>query len=85
MLGDTPALASTISRTVWYRNTFFLLLFPLRVEMFNVCMDVVVPEVNARVLGKGLELLSMNGGRIKKKQLLFADGTALVADSGEVV
>ena len=36
-----------------------------------------------RVLGKGLELLSANGGRFEKKQLLFADDTALVGDSEE--
>ena len=38
---------------------------------------------NVRVLGKGLELLSVNGGRFEKNQLLFADDTALVADSEE--
>ena len=38
-------------------------------------------EVNARVLGKGLELLSVNDGRFEINQLLFADDTALVADS----
>ena len=38
-------------------------------------------EVNARVLGKGLELLNVNGGRFEINQLLFADDTALVADS----
>ena len=41
----------------------------------------VVREVNVRVLGKGLELLSANGGRFEINQLLFADDTALVADS----
>ena len=34
-----------------------------------------------KVLGKGLELLSANGGRFEINQLLFADDTALVADS----
>ena len=34
------------------------------------------------MLGKGLELLSANGGRFEINQLLFADGTAL-ADSEE--
>ena len=38
-------------------------------------------EVNVRVLGKGLELLSANGGRFETNQLLFPDDTALVADS----
>ena len=39
--------------------------------------------MNVRVLGKGLELLSANGGRFEINQLLFADDTALVADSEE--
>ena len=51
--------------------------------LFNVYMDGVVREVNVRVLGKGLELLSANGGRFEMKQLLFADDTAPVADSEE--
>ena len=49
--------------------------------LFNVYMDGVVREVNVRVLGKGLELRSANGGRFEINQLLFADDTALVADS----
>ena len=49
--------------------------------LFNVYMDGVVRDVNVRVLGKGLELLNANGGRFEINQLLFADGTALVADS----
>ena len=49
--------------------------------LFNVYMDGVVREVNVRVLGKGLGLLSANGGRFEINQLLFADDTALVADS----
>ena len=44
-------------------------------------MDGVVREVNVRVLGKGVELLSANSGRFEINQLLFADDTALVADS----
>ena len=44
-------------------------------------MDGVVREVNVRVLGKGLKLLSANGCRFKINQLLFADDKALVADS----
>ena len=39
--------------------------------------------MNVRVLGKGLELLSANGGRFGINQLLFAYDTALVADSEE--
>ena len=34
-------------------------------------------------LGKGLELLGANGGRFEINPLLFADDTALVADSDE--
>ena len=51
--------------------------------LFNLYMSGVVREVNVRVLGKGLELLSANGGRFEINQLLFADDTALVADSEE--
>ena len=50
--------------------------------LFNVYMNGV-REVNATVLGKGLEMLSVIGGRFKINQLLFADGTAFVADSEE--
>ena len=39
--------------------------------------------MNVRVLEKGLKLLSANGGRFEINQLLFADDTALVADSEE--
>ena len=46
-------------------------------------MDGVVREVNVRVLGKGLELLSANDGIFEINQLLFSDDTALVADSEE--
>ena len=49
--------------------------------LFNVYMDGVIRVVNIRVLGKGLELLSANGGRFEINQLLFADDTALVDDS----
>ena len=49
--------------------------------LFNVYMDGVVQEVNVRVRGKGLELLIANGGRFELNHLLFADDTALVADS----
>ena len=42
-----------------------------------------VREVNVRVLGKGLELLSANGGRFEINLLLFTGDTALVADSEE--
>ena len=51
--------------------------------LFNVYMDGVVREVNARVLWKGLELLSVNCGRFEINQLLFDDDKALVADSEE--
>ena len=51
--------------------------------LFNVYMDGVVREVNVRVLGKGLELLSANGLRFEINQLLFSDDSALVDDSEE--
>ena len=51
--------------------------------LFNVYMDGVVREVNARVLRKGLKQPSVNGDRFEIHQLLFTDDTALVADSEE--
>ena len=42
-------------------------------------MDGVVREVNVRVLGKWLELLSANGGRFEIDQLLFADDTTVIS------
>ena len=51
--------------------------------LFNVQMDCVVRETKLRVLGKGLELLTTNGGRFEINQLLFVDDTSLVADSEE--
>ena len=39
--------------------------------------------MNVKVVGKGLELLSVNGSRFEIYQLLFAFDTALVADSNE--
>ena len=55
----------------------------IKTGLFNVNMDGVVREVNVRVLGKGLELLSANGGRSEINQLLFADDTALMTDAEE--
>ena len=51
--------------------------------LFNVYIDGVVREMNVRVLGKGQDLLSANGGRCDINRLLYADDTALVADSEE--
>ena len=50
--------------------------------LFNMYMDGVVREVNARVLGNGCELWNGNE-RLRLNQLLFADDAALVADSVE--
>ena len=52
-------------------------------RLFNVYMDGVVQKVNVRVLGKGLEMVSTNGGRYEINQLLFADDIAQVALSEE--
>ena len=41
--------------------------------LFNVYMDGLVREANARVLVRGQELLRVNGGRFVINQLLFAD------------
>ena len=49
--------------------------------LFNLYIDGVVREVNARVLGRGLKLLDANGNEWEMNQLLFADDTVVVADS----
>ncbi len=49
--------------------------------LFKVSTDGVVREVNTRMLGKGLSLVNANGREWNLTQLLFADDTALVADS----
>ena len=51
--------------------------------LFNIYMDGLVREMTAMVLRTILELMSANGGRFEINQLLFADDTALVADSEE--
>ena len=47
--------------------------------VYCIYMEAVVREANVRALGKGLELLTANGGWFDINQLLFADDTALVA------
>ena len=49
--------------------------------LFNAYKNGVVSRGNDRVLMEGLELLIANDGRFEIIQLLFADNTALVADS----
>ena len=51
--------------------------------LFNINMDGVVRDVNAWVLWKGLELLSVKGSGFEINHLLFANDTALVGDSGK--
>ena len=51
--------------------------------LFNIYMDGVVKEVSERVQGSGLGLIGEDGLRYEVSQLLFADDTALVADSVE--
>ena len=52
--------------------------------LFNIFMDGVVREINARLGERGLGLIEGNGGRNwVLNQVLFADDTALVADSEE--
>ena len=65
--------------------------FPLRVELrqgcvislwlFNLYIDGVAREVNARLLGRGLKLVDGNDNEWELNQLLFADDTVVVADS----
>ena len=49
--------------------------------LFNLYIDEVVREVNARVLGRGLKLVDGNDNEWELNQLLFADDTVVVADS----
>ena len=51
--------------------------------LFNLYIDGVVREVNARVLGRGLELIDANENAWQLNQLLFTDDTVVVADSEE--
>ena len=65
--------------------------FPVRVGLrqgcvmspwlFNLYIDGVVREVNARVLGRGLKLIDRDDNDWEMNQLLFADDTVVVADS----
>ena len=65
--------------------------FPVRVRLrqgcvmspwlFNLYIDGVVREVNARVVGRGLKLVDGNDNEWELNQLLFADDTGVVADS----
>ena len=50
-------------------------------QIFNSFMEVL--EVNAMELWKGMKLMHVNGSWFDKKNLLFADGTALLADAQE--
>ena len=49
--------------------------------LFNLDIDEVVREVNTRVLGRGLKLVDGNDNEWELNQLLFADGSVVVADS----
>ena len=48
--------------------------------LFNVYMDGVGREENARVVMKGLKLLRAIGGNFEMNHPLFADNTALLAN-----
>ena len=64
--------------------------FPVRVGLkqgcvmlpwlFNLYIDGMVREVNARVLGRGLKLVDGNSNEWELNQLLFADDTVVAAD-----
>ncbi len=49
--------------------------------LFNVYMDGVVREVNARMLGRRLSPVNADGRELYLIELMFAVDTALVADS----
>ena len=64
-------------------NNCTLIVYNIIIILHGCLISMAVREVNVRVLGKGLELLSANAGRFEINQLLFADDTALVSDSDE--
>ncbi len=49
--------------------------------LFNICMDGVVRDLNARMLGRDLSLVNAHDREWNPIQLLFADDMVLVADS----
>ena len=49
--------------------------------LFNLYMDGVVREVQARARGRGAQLVGTDEEKWEVSQLLFADDTVLVADS----
>ncbi len=49
--------------------------------LFNVYMDGVARQVNARMLGRDLGLVDVDGREWNLNHVLFADDTALVLDS----
>ena len=55
--------------------------FIIIIIIIIIFATIISLEVNVRVCGKGLELLSENGGRFEIKQLLFGDDIPLVANS----
>ena len=52
-------------------------------RLLNVYMDGVLREVNDRVLGKEMKLLSEHVDWFEINQLLFSDDTTLMADAQE--
>ena len=43
----------------------------------------MVRQVNGKAMGKGVKLRDENGGSWEIKQILYADDTVLVAETGE--
>ena len=62
----------------YLKSSLFAVLFSLT---FTFCLPLMVREVNARVLGRGLKLVDGNENEWELNQLLFADDTVVVADS----
>ena len=49
--------------------------------LFNLYMEVVVREVQARTVGRGAQLVGDSEEKCEVSQLLYADDTVLVVDS----
>ena len=51
--------------------------------LFNVYMDDIIKDVNARVQGRGLKLKDQGGNDWRVTQILYANETVLLGDIKE--
>ena len=83
-LDSMASVREGMNENEWFPvNVSLRLSCAMNLWLFNVSLNGVVQEVNAKVRGKGLERLRANGGKFEINQLLFANDAALVADSAK--